>query len=100
MGSISSIWPRYLDQSMAIAVLQHCPARLVPPPREKSGTSYFLHAATVFDFIINRFRYDNTDWDLAIVRGINRVKRLGSCIEAVSSGVMARRHSYSFPFRP
>ncbi len=31
---------RYFDMSITTATLQHCPARLVPPPRESSGAPY------------------------------------------------------------
>src|ERR1700730_12943835 len=37
----------YLLKSSTTATLQHCPARLVPAPRGKTGAPYFLHAATV-----------------------------------------------------
>src|SRR5262249_27050628 len=33
----SRIWLRYLEKSMTTATLQHCPARLVPPPLAKIG---------------------------------------------------------------
>src|SRR5208283_5056357 len=36
-ASISRISLTYLLQSSTIAVLQHCPARLVPAPRERMG---------------------------------------------------------------
>ncbi len=35
-----------LLQSSTTAALQHWPARLVPPPRESSGTSNSRHTAT------------------------------------------------------
>src|SRR3954470_12454488 len=47
VGSMLRICPRYLDQSITMAVLQHGPARLVPPPRDNNGTPNFLQAATV-----------------------------------------------------
>ncbi len=44
--STDSTAPQCLDQSMTTAALQHCPARLVPPPRDSTGTSRARHAAT------------------------------------------------------
>src|SRR5438094_7084314 len=38
---------QYLDQSSTTAVLVHCPARLVPPPRERTGAPCARHTATV-----------------------------------------------------
>ncbi len=38
-GSTSTRRWQYLDQSMTTAVLVHWPARLVPPPRDSSGTA-------------------------------------------------------------
>ena len=37
----------YFVKSRTTATLQHCPARLVPAPRGKTGAPNFLHAATV-----------------------------------------------------
>ena len=37
--STDSTWWQYLDQSITTASFVHCPARLVPPPRDSSGTS-------------------------------------------------------------
>ena len=33
--------------SITTAALQHCPARLVPPPRDSTGTACSRQAATV-----------------------------------------------------
>ena len=41
------MWFRYFDQSMTTAVLQHCPARLVPPPRESTGAENWRQTAMV-----------------------------------------------------
>src|SRR4051812_49297251 len=38
---------QYFDQSMTTPSLQHCPARLVPPPRERTGTPCSRHTRTV-----------------------------------------------------
>ena len=54
-GSTTQVWLssatltsrlQYLDQSMTTASLVHCPARLVPPPRDSSGTSCSWQTAT------------------------------------------------------
>jgi hypothetical protein len=45
--SIERIRWRYFIVSMTTATLQHWPARLVPAPRESTGTSWRRHAATV-----------------------------------------------------
>src|SRR6266487_5075155 len=37
---------QYLDQSSTTAVLVHCPARLVPPPRDRTGAPCSRHTAT------------------------------------------------------
>jgi hypothetical protein len=37
----------YFEKSMTTATLQHCPARLVPPPRDNTGAPKPRHAATV-----------------------------------------------------
>src|SRR5438552_4300538 len=37
---------QYLDQSSTTAVFVHCPARLVPPPRERTGAPCSRHTAT------------------------------------------------------
>src|ERR1700733_11654124 len=37
----------YLEKSMTTATLQHCPERLVPPPRERTGAPSSRQAATV-----------------------------------------------------
>src|SRR5579862_3583209 len=37
----------YFDQSSTMATLQHWPARLVPPPRDRTGAPYLRQAATV-----------------------------------------------------
>jgi hypothetical protein len=36
-GSTDTTWWQYLVQSITTAALQHCPARLVPPPRDRTG---------------------------------------------------------------
>jgi hypothetical protein len=46
-GSISSTRFRYFEKSIITATLQHCPARLVPPPREMTGASYSRQRRTV-----------------------------------------------------
>ena len=38
-SSTDSRRSQYFDQSITTAVLVHCPARLVPPPRDSTGTS-------------------------------------------------------------
>ena len=38
---------QYLDQSMTTAALHDCPARLVPPPRDTTGTPCPAQTATV-----------------------------------------------------
>jgi hypothetical protein len=38
-GSTETSRRQYFDQSITTPALQHCPARLVPPPRENTGTS-------------------------------------------------------------
>src|SRR6266516_2172617 len=42
-GSSDSILLQYLVQSMTTASLQHCPARLVPPPRDSTGAPNSRH---------------------------------------------------------
>ena len=42
-GSTESTWWQYLVQSITTAVLQHCPARLVPPPRDSTGAPNSAH---------------------------------------------------------
>ncbi len=49
---------QYLDQSSTTAVLVACPARLVPPPRDRTGTPSRAHTATAG---INRVRDDDAD---------------------------------------
>ena len=44
-SSTDTIRVQYFDQSITTAALQHCPARLVPPPRESTGTSCSRHTA-------------------------------------------------------
>ena len=39
-------WWQYFVQSMTTAVLTHCPARLVPPPRDRTGAPASRHTAT------------------------------------------------------
>src|SRR5438067_2382414 len=46
-GSISTISRRYLEWSITTATLQHCPARLVPPPRERTGAPCARQTSTV-----------------------------------------------------
>src|SRR5437868_14326328 len=45
-GSTDTILLTYLDQSMTTAVFVHCPARLVPPPRDSTGVPCSRHTAT------------------------------------------------------
>ena len=45
-GSTESRRLQYFDQSSTTAVFVHCPARLVPPPRDSTGTSCSRHTAT------------------------------------------------------
>jgi hypothetical protein len=40
-----SLW-QYFDQSMTTAVFVHCPAKLVPPPRDSKGALCSRHTAT------------------------------------------------------
>jgi len=39
---------RYLEKSITTATLQHCPARLVPPPRARMGTPCSRQTATAW----------------------------------------------------
>ncbi|CNH71140.1 Uncharacterised protein [Mycobacterium tuberculosis] len=43
--STEPIRVQYLLQSITTAALQHCPARLVPPPRDNTGRSCRRHTA-------------------------------------------------------
>ncbi|GAA3094525.1 hypothetical protein GCM10017687_01070 [Streptomyces echinatus] len=45
-GSTESTPVQYLLQSITTAVLVDCPARLVPPPRERTGASKRAHTDT------------------------------------------------------
>ena len=45
-GSTDATPWQYLDQSTTTAALQDCPARLVPPPRETTGTPCWRHTVT------------------------------------------------------
>src|SRR5215472_4231627 len=45
LSTDNSRW-QYLDQSSTTAVLVHCPARLVPPPRDRTGAPCARHTAT------------------------------------------------------
>ena len=47
LGSSSMTECMYFEKSMTTATLQHCPARLVPPPRERIGAPNSRQAATV-----------------------------------------------------
>jgi hypothetical protein len=47
VGSIDTTWFICREKSMITAALQHCPARLVPPPRDSTGTPCSRQAATV-----------------------------------------------------
>ncbi len=44
-GSTEISLLQYFDQSRTTPVLQHWPASDVPPPREKTGTSWRRHTA-------------------------------------------------------
>src|SRR5438128_112788 len=55
-ASISSTRFMYFEVSMTTATLQHCPARLVPPPRASTGALYARHLR--FERIDNRFHQD------------------------------------------
>src|ERR1051325_3962505 len=46
-GSIASTRFRYFEKSSTTATLQHCPQRLVPPPRGSTGAPCFLQTSTV-----------------------------------------------------
>src|SRR5215472_1672726 len=45
LSTDNSRW-QYFDQSSTTAVLVHCPARLVPPPRDRTGAPCSRHTAT------------------------------------------------------
>ena len=45
---------RYFEKSMTTATLQHCPARLVPPPRDSTGAPWRRQTATVGDDVVDR----------------------------------------------
>ena len=54
-GSIARTWFRYFDKSMTTATLQHCPARLVPPPAAQDrGAIAGGRVAMVRDHVVSR----------------------------------------------
>ena len=58
---------RYFDQSMTTAVLQHWPARLVPPARERTGAEKLAADGDGFDDIAFGFRYNHANRNLACI---------------------------------
>ena len=66
---------RYFEKSITTATLQHWPARLVPPPRERTGASCARQSSIVVDDVVDRPRDDDADRHLAVVRAVGGVQR-------------------------
>ena len=64
------------------AVLQHCPASEVPPPRESIGCSVFAAGGDGGNDVVVVAREDDADRDLAVARAIGGVDRTGRIVEA------------------
>ena len=75
-------WFRYFEQSITTATLQHWPARLVPPPRERIGAPCARQTATVAIDVVDVARDDDADRHLAVVRAVGRVERAAAGVEA------------------
>ncbi len=73
---------QYLVQSITTAALQHCPARLVPPPRESTGTPWSRQTATAFAAASGVRGHHHADGYLPIVGAVGGICRAGSGIES------------------
>ena len=80
-GSSSRIRFMYFEKSKTTATLQHCPARLVPPPRLSTGAPNCRHNAMAADRIVGVARDDDADWHLAIIRAVGRVQGAAAVVE-------------------
>ena len=72
---------RYFEQSITTATLQHWPARLVPPPRERIGAPCSRQTATVATTSSTSRGIDDADRHLAVVRAVGRVERAAAGVE-------------------
>ncbi len=81
---------RYLLQSSTTATLQHCPARLVPPPRARTGARAGAHGDGRAR-CRRRARHDDADRHLPVVRRVGGVERAAPASNRTSPSTASRR---------
>jgi hypothetical protein len=57
------------------------PGKRRPAPAAENGRAVFAASRNDCDYIVCIARYDNADWDLAVVRAVGCVKRAAAVIE-------------------
>ena len=72
----------YFEKSSTTATLQHCPARLVPPPRERTGASKFAADGDGGFHVGSAAWHYNSDGNLAVVRCVSCVESARGLVEA------------------
>ena len=72
----------YLVKSSTTATLQHCPARLVPAPRGRTGSAVFPARGHRGDHIVVIARNDQADGNLPVIRAVGCIQRAAAAIEA------------------
>ena len=83
----------YFVKSNTTATLQHCPARLVPAPRGRTGASNFRHAATAATTSSASRGTTRPIGNLAVVRAVGGVQRAAAAIEPH----LAADHPFQLP---
>jgi hypothetical protein len=80
-GSTETRPRQYLDQSMTTAALHDCPARLVPPPRDTTGTLCPTQTFTASGGGLDGAGHHDADRHLAVVRRVRAVGAAAARVE-------------------
>ncbi len=97
--STEPIRVQYFVQSITTAALQHCPARLVPPPRDNTGQVVAAAHVNGLGPGIRRARHDHADGHLPVVGGVGGVGRARAGIESDLPVDAFRRANHRRPLR-
>ena len=80
-GSTARMPWQCLEKSMTTATLQHCPARLVPAPRERTGAPNCAAGRHGGDDVVGVAGHDDADRHLPVVGRVGRVERAAGRVE-------------------
>ena len=92
----------YFEKSSTTATLQHCPARLVPPPRARIGRTELPAERDGGEHVVRIPRHDHADGNLAVVGSVAGIQRPAAGVEtdfAVNRPFEPLRQPAGFPVR-